>query len=124
MKKFNYSDEEMVILKRIYIDYKQLERKLSIDIGDTEDIEKVFKYIQELKEHDTTIGFTNIELDLGYFDFNYKDMLITISKFNKRGICKLAENIIPYNDEKGYDFEDIDFEDLEKLILGYIPFGE
>lgn len=124
MKKFNYNDEEMKILKRIYIDYKQLERKLNIDIGETTDIEKVYNYIQELKENDMSIGFTNIELDLGYFDFNYKDMLITISKFNKRGICKIAEDIIPYNDEKGYELDSIDFEDLEKLILGYIPFGE
>ena len=124
MKNYSYNEEEMKILKRIYIDYKQLERRLSIDIGETTDIKKVFEYIQDLKEREKSLGFTNIELDLGYFDFNYKDMLITISNYNERKICRLAEDIIPYNDEKGYEFQDINFEDLEKLVLGYEPFGK
>ena len=33
-----YNEEDMKVLKRAYIDYKQLERQLNIDIGDTEDI--------------------------------------------------------------------------------------
>ena len=33
MKKYN--EREMKILTRVYIDYKQLERKLNIDFGDT-----------------------------------------------------------------------------------------
>lgn len=122
MKKYN--EREMKILTRVYVDYKQLERKLNIDFGDTTDIEEVYNYILELKKNDTTIGITNVELDLGYFDFNYKDMLITISKYNKRGICKIAEDIIIYDDEMGADFEEMDFEDLEKIVLGYVPFGE
>jgi len=122
MKKYN--EREMKILTRVYIDYKQLERKLSIDIGDTYDIEKVYKYMLELKKKDTTIGFTNIDLDLGYFDFNYKDMLLTISKYNKREVCKLGEDIIIYDDEMGTDFDEMNFEDLEKIVLGYIPFGK
>lgn len=122
MKKYN--EREMKILTRVYVDYKQLERKLNIDFGDTTDIEEVYNYILELKENDTTIGITNVELDLGYFDFNYKDMLITISKYNKREICKIAEDIIIYDDEMGTDFEEMDFEDLEKIVLGYVPFGE
>lgn len=122
MKKYN--EREMKILTRVYVDYKQLERKLNIDFGDTTDIEEVYNYILELKKNDTTIGITNVELDLGYFDFNYKDMLITISKYNKRGICKIAEDIIIYDDEMGTDFEEMDFEDLEKIVLGYVPFGE
>ena len=122
MKKYN--EREMKILTRVYVDYKQLERKLNIDFGDTIDIEEVYNYILELKKNDNTIGITNVELDLGYFDFNYKDMLITISKYNKRGICKIAEDIIIYDDEMGTDFEEMDFEDLEKIVLGYVPFGE
>ena len=122
MKKYN--EREMKILTRVYVDYKQLERKLNIDFGDTTDIEEVYNYILELKKNDNTIGITNVELDLGYFDFNYKDMLITISKYNKRGICKIAEDIIIYDDEMGTDFEEMDFEDLEKIVLGYVPFGE
>lgn len=122
MKKYN--EREMKILTRVYIDYKQLERKLNIDFGDTTDIEEVYNYILELKKNDTTIGITNVELDLGYFDFNYKDMLITISKYNKRGICKIAEDIIIYDDEMGTDFDEMNFEELEKIVLGYVPFGE
>ena len=122
MKKYN--EREMKILTRVYIDYKQLERKLNIDFGDTYDIEKVYNYMLKLKEKDTTIGFTNVDLDLGYFDFNYKDMLLTISKYNRREVCKLREDIIIYDDEMGTDFDEMNFEDLEKIVLGYVPFGE
>ena len=48
----NYNEEDMKILKRAYIDYKQLERKLNIDIGDTDNIKKVYDYILELKGND------------------------------------------------------------------------
>ena len=122
--KNKYNEREMKILTRVYIDYKQLERKLNIDFGDTYDIEKVYEYMLKLKENDTTIGFTNVDLDLGYFDFNYKDMLLTISKYNRREVVKLAENIIIYDDEMGTDFDEMNFEDLEKIIMGYVPFGK
>ena len=78
----------------------------------------------KLKENDTTIGFTNVDLDLGYFDFNYKDMLLTISKYNRREVVKLGEDIIIYDDEMGTDFDEMNFEELEKIVLGYVPFGE
>ena len=122
MKKYN--EREMKILTRVYVDYKQLERKLNIDFGDTTDIEEVYNYILELKKNDTTIGITNVELDLGYFDFNYRDMLITISKYNRREVVKLAEDIIIYDDENATDFDEMNFEELEKIVLGYVPFGE
>lgn len=122
MKKYN--EREMKILTRVYVDYKQLERKLNIDFGDTYDIEKVYDYILKLKENDTTIGITNVDLELGYFDFNYRDMLITISKYNRREVVKLAEDIIIYDDENATDFDEMDFEELEKIVLGYVPFGE
>ena len=118
MKKYN--EREMKILTRVYIDYKQLERKLNIDFGDTYDIEKVYNYMLKLKENDTTIGFTNVDLDIcEYFDFNYKDMCLTISKNNYRNVCKLAESIELWNDKETTYINTIDFEELEKLVLGY-----
>ena len=117
MKKYN--EREMKILTRVYVDYKQLERKLNIDFGDTYDIEKVYNYMLNLKENDTTIGFTNVDLDLGYFDFNYKDMCLTISKNNYRNVCRLAESIELWNDNETTYINTIGFEELEKLVLGY-----
>lgn len=122
MKKYN--EREMKILTRVYVDYKQLERQLNIDFGDTYNIEKVYEYMEDMSKNNRTISFTNVDLDLGYFDFYYNDMLLTISKYNKREVCKLGENIIIYDDENAIDFEEIDFNDLEKIIFGYVPFGE
>lgn len=122
MKKYN--EREMKILTRVYVDYKQLERQLNIDFGDTYNIEKVYEYIEDMSKNNRTISFTNVDLDLGYFDFYYNDMLLTISKYNKREVCKLGEDIIIYDDENATDFDEMDFEELEKIVLGYVPFGE
>lgn len=104
------------IKKRAYIDYKQLERKLAIDLGDTEDLEKVYNYIDDLRG----TSFTNVNLEVGeYFDFNYKDMCLTISKNNYRNVCKLTESIELWNDKEETYIGTFDFEDLEKEVLGY-----
>lgn len=104
------------IKKRAYIDYKQLERKLAIDLGDTKDLEKVYNYIDDLKG----TSFTNVNLEVGeYFDFNYKDMCLTISKNNYRNVCKLTESIELWNDKEETYIGTFDFEDLEKEVLGY-----
>lgn len=104
------------IKKRAYIDYKQLERKLAIDLGDTEDLEKVYNYINDLRG----TSFTNVNLEVGeYFDFNYKDMCLTISKNNYRNVCKLTESIELWNDKEETYIGTFDFEDLEKEVLGY-----
>lgn len=114
--KMNYSEEDMKILKRAYIDYKQLERKLSIDLGDTEDLEKAYDYINDLRE----TSFTNVDLEVGeYFDFNYKDMCLTISKNNYRNVCKLAESVELWNDKEETYVGTLDFDDLEKIVLDY-----
>ena len=114
--KMNYSEEDMKILKRAYIDYKQLERKLSIDIGDTDNITKVYNYMSDLRE----VSFTNVDLNVSeYFDFNYKDMCLTISKNNYRNVCRLAESIELWNDNETSYINTIGFEELEKLVLGY-----
>lgn len=109
-----YNNEDMKILKRAYIDYRQLERKLSIDLGDTKDLEKAYNYINDLKG----ASFTNVDLEVGeYFDFNYKDMCLTISKNNYRGVCKLAESIELWNDKENKYINTILFEDLEKIVF-------
>lgn len=104
------------IKKRAYIDYKQLERQLNIDIGDTEDIVKVYNYIDDLRG----VSFTNVDLENDkYFDFNYKDMCLTISKDNMRNVCKLTESIELWNDKENTYIGTFDFNDLEKEVLGY-----
>ena len=111
-----YNEEDMKVLKRAYIDYKQLERQLNIDIGDTEDIRKVYDYIDDLRG----ASFTNVSLEVGeYFDFNYKDMCLTISKNNYRNVCKLAESVELWNDKEETYVGTLDFDDLEKIVLGY-----
>ena len=106
----------MKVLKRAYIDYKQLERQLNIDIGDTGDIRKVYDYIDDLRG----ASFTNVSLEVGeYFDFNYKDMCLTISKNNYRNVCKLTESIELWNDKEETYIDTLDFDDLEKIVLGY-----
>lgn len=111
-----YNEEDMKVLKRAYIDYKQLERQLNIDIGDTEDIRKMYDYIDDLRG----ASFTNVSLEVGeYFDFNYKDMCLTISKNNYRNVCKLAESVELWNDKEETYIDTILFEDLEKIVLGY-----
>lgn len=118
MKKMiiKYNGEDMKVLKRAYIDYKQLERKLAIDLGDTEDLQKAYNYINDLRE----TSFTNVDLEVEeYFDFNYKDMCLTISKNNYRNVCKLAESIELWNDKENTYIDTILFEDLEKIVLGY-----
>lgn len=116
--KYNYSEEDMKILKRAYIDYKQLERQLNIDIGDTEDIKKVYNYINECVRG---TNMTNVDLEVQeYFDFNYKDMCLTISKSNNiRRVCKLSDSIELWNDNETSYINTIGFEDLEKIVLGY-----
>lgn len=104
------------IKKRAYIDYKQLERQLNIDIGDTEDIRKMYDYIDDLRG----ANFTNVDLEVEeYFDFNYKDMCLTISKNNMRNVCKLTESIELWNDKENTYIGTFDFDDLEKEVLGY-----
>lgn len=112
-----YTKRETNILKRAYIDYKQLKEKLDIDLENTNDMEKCYEYIKNLAKNNKTITFTNVDLDLGYFDFNYNDMLLTISKYNINEICKLSEQIVIYDDENSIDLCEIDFKDLEKIIL-------
>ncbi len=113
-----YNDKDMKILKKAYVDYRQLERKLSIDFGDTHDIEKVYKYIEKMAEDNVSISFTNVDLDLGYFDFYYNDMLLTISTNNRREVVKLSGDITISNLEEFYDIDTLDFEELEKLVFG------
>lgn len=103
--------EKEFIYKRAYIDYKQLERQLAIDIGETTNIKEVYDYVGQLP----TVSFIDVDLDYGYFDFNYKDMCLTISTFNNRGIVRLAESIDLW--DNGCLLDVIDFNDLERKIF-------
>lgn len=105
--------EKEFIYKRAYIDYRQLERQLTIDIGETTNIKEVYDYIGQLPN----VSFTNVDLDYGYFDFNYKDMCLTISTFNNRGVVRLAESIELWDDENECLLDVIDFNDLERKMF-------
>ena len=116
MKNRTYTEEEFKILKRAYIDYLQLERQLSVDIGDTEDLEEVYNYFSGVRG----VSFTNVDLDCQfYFDFNYKDMCLTISKNNYRSVCKLADSVEIWGDDTIGLIDSMSFTSLEKLVLGY-----
>lgn len=120
MIKFN--ENEMKILRRAYIDYKQLERLLDIEFGETADLNAVYEYIKrlsDLKHLGYHIDFTNVDIEEGYFDFNYNDMCLTISVYNTRLIVKLADSIEIWNDKESSYLAEFDFDSLEKLILGY-----
>lgn len=91
-----FNDRELRILRRAYVDYINLERLLNVEFGETTNINKVYEYIEELK-HQRYLGynidFTNVELDEGFFDFNYNDMCLSISVYNTRNIVKLCDSI-------------------------------
>ncbi len=115
-----FNEQEMIILKRAYIDYKQLERQLNIDFGDTRDLRAVYDYIDEMRKYNKTIGFTNVDLEEGYFDFNYNDMCLTISVYNKAEYVRLSDGIEIWNNEKlSLLVGLIEFNELEKIVLGY-----
>ena len=76
----------------------------------------ILDYIDDLRG----ASFTNVSLEVGeYFDFNYKDMCLTISKNNYRNVCKLAESVELWNDKEETYIGTLDFDDLEKIVLGY-----
>lgn len=116
-----YTKEEYKILLRAYIDYKQLERELYLDFGETKDIQAVYNYIKELAEQTQFyhIDFVEVNLQEGYFDFNYNDMVLTISMYNRRNIVMLCDTIDVWNDKEDNLIGEFDFNTLEKIIFGY-----
>ena len=104
---------ESELFKKCYIDYKQLERKLYNNIGYESSIYVAYNFIEKLKD----VEFTNIELKDGFFDFYYKDMLLTISDFNRTKNARLLDTIEIY-DSIGL-VKILEFEDLEKEVLDY-----
>lgn len=102
------------LLKNVYNDYKQLKAKIIADLGITNDLEKAYNYIKDLKG----ASFTNVDLEtMQYFDFNYKDICLTIYKSSlDNGICKLAENIEIWNDKTNEYIGSVSFRYLERLF--------
>lgn len=100
------------LFKKCYIDYKQLERHLYNNIGYESSIYVAYNFIEKLG-----VEFTNIELKDGFFDFYYKDMLLTISTFNRTKNARLLDTIEIY-DSVGL-VKILEFNDLEKEVFDY-----
>ena len=107
------TSEEIKIRRKSYIDFKQLERLLFKEFGLTKDITQVYDYLDTFKG----IDFTNVDLDDGWFDFNYKDMCLTIRE-NTNGFVVLFDGIELY-DKEGNFMAYVKFQDLEKEFLEY-----
>lgn len=77
-----YTKEEYQILLRAYIDYKQLERELYLDFGETKDIQAVYNYIKELAEQTQFyhIDFVEVNLQEGYLCYVIQLMYGMIKK--------------------------------------------
>ena len=103
---------ESSLLKRCYIDYRQLERHLYNNIGYESSIYVAYNFVEKLG-----VEFTNIELKEGFFDFYYKDMLLTISTFNRTKNARLLD-VIEIYDNIGL-VKIIEYNDLEKEVLCY-----
>ena len=100
------------LLKKCYVDYRQLERTLYNNIGYESSIYVAYNFIEKLK-----VEFTNVELKEGFFDFYYKDMLLTISNFNRTKNARLLDTIEIY-DSIGL-VKILEFNDLEKEVFDY-----
>ena len=100
------------LFKKCYVDYRQLERHLYNNIGYESSIYVAYNFIEKLG-----VEFTNIELKDCFFDFYYKDMLLTISTFNRTKNARLLDVIEVY-DNIGL-VKILEFNDLEKEVLGY-----
>lgn len=100
------------LFKKCYIDYRQLERHLYNNIGYESSIYVAYNFIEKLK-----VEFTNVELKEGFFDFYYKDMLLTISNFNRTKNARLLD-VIEIYDNVGL-VKILEFNDLEKEVFDY-----
>lgn len=100
------------LLKKCYIDYKQLERTLYNNIGYDSSIYVAYNFVAKMD-----VEFTNVELTDGFFDFYYKDMLLTISTFNRTKHARLLD-VIEIYDNVGL-VKILEYNDLEKEVFNY-----
>lgn len=99
----------MINLKeKAYKDY--LEFKKEIENLNYNFLE-IYDYLKTRKD----IFFTNVELDWGYYDFNYKDMTLTIN--NKDNKAELSPTIELWNDTTCSYIGTYDLKDLEKEVI-------
>ena len=68
-----YSEEDMKILKKVYIDYKQFERKLNRNAFCNKSIQDIYNFVYPYADR-----ITNEDFKLGCFDFEYKNNCIFI----------------------------------------------
>lgn len=114
-----YNEEKMKILRRAYIDYRQLERQLYIDFGNTNNLEEVYEYIENIIRYDKSSNNYIGTLNEDYFDFTYRNMDLSVSLGNRASLVRLCENIEIWDNTRSVMVADIDFNELEKMVLGY-----
>lgn len=108
-----YSEEDMKILKKVYIDYKQFERKLNRNAFCNKSIQDIYNFVYPYADR-----ITNEDFKLGCFDFEYKNnCILTIDDYRHKGLFELSD-LLEVLDNNG-TICTITFDELEKLVLGY-----
>ena len=98
-----YNEEDIKILKRVIPDYEEIKGLIDKKIEEGYSLEQLKDYVETL---DTT-NITNYNFDYEFdrfFDFNYKDMCLTIWDYNYRKghSVFLGDTIEVYNDKDMY----------------------
>lgn len=75
-------------------DYDELKEKITKMVNNGYTLEMLY----DLFRHNNAIDITNIDLDFGYFDFNYEDMCLTVANNELTGKPELTNEIELYND--------------------------
>lgn len=105
-----YSKEEIIILKRVIADYNSLAKEVQERINNGATYEDLKKYIKSLDD----CSFTNQEDE--FFDFNYKDMTLSIYKNEIFGL-HLGETIEVWNDKECAYLGSFDnVEEIKKIV--------
>lgn len=103
-----FKSNNLELIEKAYKDY--LEFKKEIENLNYNFLE-LYNYLKNRKD----IFFTNVELDWGYYDFNYKDMTLTINN-NKDNKAELSPTIEIWDDKSCSYVGTYDVKELEKEV--------
>ena len=109
-----YNKEDKKLLTKVYYDYIDFRHTINVLVKNGKNMQELYDYV--LVNVDCDI--TNCEFldDFKYIDINFKDMTISILQHNNDTIY-VGSTIEVWNDKKYEYLGDIDFKDLEKLVL-------
>ncbi len=98
-------------------DYDELKEEITKKVNNGYTLEMLY----DLFRHNSAIDITNINLDFGYFDFNYEDMCLTVTNSELTGKPELINEIELYNDAENeflgtYSYDELrGFNNSEKI---------